>query len=135
MVAVVLSFITVGPMPLGMDGSEIDFNASSAKIFHLGYLLLLDELDKEDPEYGTKAAALLAKARAAGMKTSIDVVSEDSDRFYKIIAPALKQVDYCILNEVEASRSPVFRFARMENFLRMELPRPVKNCSNLGCPN
>jgi sugar/nucleoside kinase (ribokinase family) len=85
------------------DGSEIDFNASSAKIFHLGYLLLLDELDKEDPEYGTKAAALLAKARASGMKTSIDVVSEDSDRFYKIIAPALKQVDYCILNEVEAS--------------------------------
>jgi len=86
------------------DGSEIDFNASSAKIFHLGYLLLLDELDKDDPEYGTKAAALLAKARAAGMKTSIDVVSEDSDRFYKIIAPALKQVDYCILNEVEASK-------------------------------
>ena len=38
------------------------------------------------------------------MKTSIDVVSEDSDRFYKIIAPALKQVDYCILNEVEASK-------------------------------
>ena len=39
------------------------------------------------------------------MKTSIDVVSEDdSDRFFKIIAPALKQVDYCILNEVEASK-------------------------------
>ena len=63
------------------DGSEIDFNASSAKIFHLGYLLLLDELDKDDPKYGTKAAALLAKTRAAGMKTSIHVVREESDRF------------------------------------------------------
>jgi sugar/nucleoside kinase (ribokinase family) len=49
-------------------------------------------------------AALLAKARDAGFKTSIDVVSEDSERFSKIIGPALKQVDYCILNEIEASK-------------------------------
>ena len=86
------------------DGSEIDFTESSAKIFHLGYLLLLDAIDQEDPEHGTVGAALLAKARAVGMKTSIDVVSEDSDRFARIIGPALKQVDYCILNEVEASK-------------------------------
>ena len=32
------------------------------------------------------------------------MVSEDSERFSKIIGPALKQVDYCILNEVEASK-------------------------------
>ena len=32
------------------------------------------------------------------------MVSEDSDRFARIIGPALKQVDYCILNEVEASK-------------------------------
>ena len=86
------------------DGSEIDFSTSSAKIFHLGYLLLLDAIDQSEPEHGTVGAALLAKARAAGMKTSIDVVSEDSDRFAKIIGPALKQVDYCILNEVEGSK-------------------------------
>ena len=86
------------------DGSEIDFSTSSAKIFHLGYLLLLDAIDQSEPEYGTVGAALLAKAKAAGMKTSIDVVSEDSDRFAKIIGPALKQVDYCILNEVEGSK-------------------------------
>jgi len=86
------------------DGSEINFAASSAKIFHLGYLLLLDAIDQEDPEHGTVGAALLAKARAAGMKTSIDVVSEDSDRFAQIIGPALKQVDVCILNEVEGSK-------------------------------
>ena len=49
-------------------------------------------------------AALLAKARESGFKTSIDVVSEDSERFSKIIGPALKQVDYCILNEIEASK-------------------------------
>ena len=85
-------------------GDDIDFASSQAKIFHLGYLLLLDAIDAEHPEYGTVGAALLGKARAAGFKTSIDVVSEDSERFTKIIGPALKQVDYCILNEIEASK-------------------------------
>ena len=86
------------------DGSDVDFSQSSSKIFHLGYLLLLDAIDESHPEYGTQGAALLAKAREAGFKTSIDVVSEDSDRFSRIIGPALNQVDYCILNEVEGSK-------------------------------
>ena len=30
------------------DGADIDFSKSKAKIFHLGYLLLLDALDQED---------------------------------------------------------------------------------------
>ena len=46
----------------------------------------------------------LAKARAAGMKTSIDVVSEDSDRFCLNYWSGPKQVDVCILNEVEGSK-------------------------------
>lgn len=86
------------------DGSELDFASSSSRIFHLGYLLLLDAVDAEHPEYGTQGAALLAAAREAGLKTSIDVVSEDSDRFAKIVSPALRHVDYCILNEIEASK-------------------------------
>ena len=60
------------------DGSDIDFSQCSSKIFHLGYLLLLDAIDAAHPEHGTQGAALLSKARAAGFKTSIDVVSEDS---------------------------------------------------------
>ena len=86
------------------DGSDIDFAGSSSRIFHLGYLLLLDAIDEENEEHGTVGAALLAKARESGFKTSRDVVSEDSERFSKIIGPALKQVDYCILNEIEASK-------------------------------
>ena len=85
-------------------GDDLDFAETSARIFHLGYLLLLDAIDDADDAHGTRGAALLAKARAAGLKTSIDVVSEDSDRFSRIVGPALRQVDYCILNEVEASK-------------------------------
>ena len=86
------------------DGSDLDFSASSARIFHLGYLLLLDAIDADDEKYGTRGAALLAAAQDAGLKTSLDVVSEDSDRFARIVGPALKHVDYCILNDIEASK-------------------------------
>jgi sugar/nucleoside kinase (ribokinase family) len=91
------------------DGSDLNFNRCKARIFHLGYLLLLDAVDAPDRIYGTRGARLLAQAQEAGMKTSVDVVSEDSDRFSKIVAPALKHVDYCILNEIEAGKTTGFK--------------------------
>lgn len=84
---------------------DIDFNEVSVKIFHLGYLLLLDQLDNKDHRYGTRAAAILAAAQKAGIKTSVDVVSENSDRFKDVVTPALRHVDYCILNEIEAGKT------------------------------
>ena len=73
-----------------------------AKIFHLGYLLLLDKLDQEDPDYGVVAARVLDGLRQKGYKTSVDVVSEEGDRFRKVVIPCLKYTDYLIVNEVEA---------------------------------
>ena len=90
-------------------GDDLDFNRTRSRLFHLGYLLLLDTLDEPDSRFGTKAARLLAAAQAAGVKTSVDVVSEDSDRFAKIVNPALKHVDYCILNEIEAGKTTGFK--------------------------
>jgi sugar/nucleoside kinase (ribokinase family) len=98
-------------------GADIDFNKTRPRIFHLGYLLLLDALDEPDPKFGTKAARLLAQAQAAGIKTSVDVVSEDSDRFAKIVNPALKHVDYCILNEIEAGKTTGFRIRQADGRL------------------
>ena len=87
-----------------LDAPHFDFSATNARIFHLGYLLLLDKLDAPSATHGTVAAEVLAKAQAAGLKTSVDCVSEDSDRFPKIVMPALKHVDCCIMNEFEAGR-------------------------------
>ena len=50
-----------------------DFKKIPVRIFHLGYLLLLDALDEPESRFGTKAARLLARAQAAGVKTSADV--------------------------------------------------------------
>jgi sugar/nucleoside kinase (ribokinase family) len=98
-------------------GEDLDFRKIKARVFHLAYLLLLDALDEPDTKFGTKAARLLAAAQAAGIKTSVDLVSEDSDRYSKIVSPALKHVDYCILNELEAGKTAGFKIRQPDGKL------------------
>ena len=86
------------------DESFIDWDKIDAEILHVGYILLLDALDQEDAEYGTKMARLLAEARRRGLKTSIDVVTETGDRFRTLVPPALRYTDYCVINELEAQQ-------------------------------
>ena len=81
--------------------ADIDLNRLDCDLFHLGYLLLLDSLDKEDTQYGTKAAKLLHAVQQKGIKTSIDLVSDQSGRFSKVVPPALKYCDYAVMNEIE----------------------------------
>jgi sugar/nucleoside kinase (ribokinase family) len=99
------------------DAEDLNFARTKARIFHLGYLLLLDALDAPDKTFGTRAARLLSEAQKAGLKTSVDVVSEDSDRFAKIVSPALKHVDYCILNEIEAGKTAGFKIRQNDGVL------------------
>ena len=77
--------------------ADMDFDRIDAKILHLGYFLLLQKVDDGD---GLK---ILKKAQEAGMETSIDLVSENSDR-YKLVLPCLPYTDYLIVNELEAGR-------------------------------
>ena len=86
------------------DGSGYGFQSKFGKNLSSGLFVVIGCNRCFPSRTWNQGAALLAKARAAGFKTSIDVVSEDSDRFARIIGPALKQVDYCILNEVEGSK-------------------------------
>ena len=48
------------------------------------------------------ASRALAGLKEKGYKTSVDVVSEEGDRYRKVILPCLKYTDYLIINEVEA---------------------------------
>ena len=76
---------------------DIDFESLSVNIFHLGYFLLLEKIDRGD---GLK---ILKKVSGLGIKTSIDLVSENSDR-YSIVVPCLPYTDYLIVNEIEAGK-------------------------------
>ena len=83
---------------------HFDFSTTKEKIFHLGYLLLLDALDKIYQDGTSGASLVLKKACEAGLITSVDLVSEDSDRFKKVIVPSLPYIHYLFLNEFEATR-------------------------------
>ena len=87
------------------DIGDVDVEKLDVKIFHIGYLLLLNTLDQEDPEYGTRMARLLDMVQKQGCLTSIDMVSENGNRWAKVVRPALKYVDYLIINELEAGRA------------------------------
>ncbi len=86
---------------LGPDDIRLD--DCSARLFHFGYLLLLDRLDQIGPDGSTGAAGVLKPARALGMFTSVDVVSEHGGRFATVVGPSLPHTD--VLNELEAARS------------------------------
>ena len=102
-----------------LNAEHFDSATGNAKIFHLGYLLLLDKLDQPDAEFGTVAARVLHAAGESGCKTSLDVVSEDSHRFAEVVLPALRHVDYCIMNEFEAERTTGIK-TRRDNDIDMD---------------
>ena len=81
--------------------ADIDIPALKCHILHIGYILLLDSFDREDPEYGTVMARFLSQVQSMGIKTSIDAVSDSTGDFSKAIIPALKYCDYVIINEIE----------------------------------
>jgi sugar/nucleoside kinase (ribokinase family) len=85
--------------------ADIPVDRLTCRLFHLGYILLLDAMDTADAETGTVAARALRALQAAGIRTSVDVVSEDSDRFARLVPPALDYTDYLICNEIEAGRA------------------------------
>lgn len=86
-----------------LDESYFDFSNADAKLFHLGYLLLLDKLDTIGQDGLSGAARLLRDAQHAGMITSADIVSEQSERFRKIVPLALKYINILFVNEFEAN--------------------------------
>ena len=83
---------------------DFDFSKTQAKIFHFGYFLLLDALDRIDDAGRTGASRVLEAARKAGLKASADAVSAEHERFGDIVKAALPFVDYLFLNEIEAGR-------------------------------
>ena len=74
---------------------DVNFENLDVKMLHLGYFLLLDKVDGGDGE------KILKAAQKRGIKTSIDLVSENSDR-YHIVKDCLKYTDNVIINELEA---------------------------------
>lgn len=104
----------------------------NVKIFHIGYLMLLDKFDKHDELYGTKLSAILDKAQKQGIETSIDVVSSSNGDFKNIVCPALKYTDYCIINEYEAEQITGFKLKENGSFLENNMQQALNKLKILG---
>lgn len=87
-----------------LSENHILLEKSNAKIFHLGYMLLLDKLDEIKENRLTGASELFINAKKHGFITSADLVSENSDRFQSVINPSLPYLDYLFVNEFELSK-------------------------------
>lgn len=108
------SFCDVMSMPTGertffsyrganaqFSAEDVDVSALTCKIFHIGYILLMDKFDAPDEKYGTVMAKVLSAVQKRGVKTSIDMVSASNVAEYAIVKPALPYSDYVIINEIE----------------------------------
>lgn len=89
------TFFTYAGADGGLCADDVVFTGTLPKLLHLGYFLLLKKVDEGE---GLK---ILKKASEAGIATSVDLVSENSDR-YSLVLPCLKYTDYLIINELEA---------------------------------
>jgi sugar/nucleoside kinase (ribokinase family) len=87
-----------------LDVDHFDFSSTKARIFHLAYLMLLDSLDQFDPSGRTRASIVVAKAREAGLETSVDIVSTENPRFREIALSTMPYADHLVINEIESGK-------------------------------
>jgi sugar/nucleoside kinase (ribokinase family) len=111
---------------------HFDFSATRARYFHLGYLLLLDALDAPGADGRPRAATVLARARAAGLLTSVDCVSEAGARFRTHVAPVLPEVDVLFANDFEAEQLTGINLGRGATLDRAAVGRAARALIGLG---
>lgn len=90
------------------------------KIFYLGHLLLMDALEEPDHEYGHICARLLHDIQKLGIETAVDIATESSHRYQKIVVPALPYIDHFIVNELEAGKTVNINTRDEKNNLLMD---------------
>lgn len=91
------TFFTYAGASAKFGSEHVRFDVNYPKLLHLGYFLLLERVDNGE---GMK---ILKAAKEQGIETSIDLVSENSDR-YALVKPCLPYTDYLIINELEAGK-------------------------------
>ena len=85
-------------------------------------------MDQPCPGFGTKAAELLQQASKLGFLTSADVVSEESDRFARVVMPTLPFLDLIFLNEFEAGQALSIQLRRGD---QIDVPALLRSAETL----
>lgn len=112
------------------SSEHVELHNSDARILLLGYLLLLDAMDRIDEHGRTGASKLLEQARSLGFLTAVETVSATDERFRDVVIASLPHADLFFLNEVEAS----LILGRRVEPTSASLQRAVEDIAGLGAP-
>ena len=85
-----------------LEPAQFDFRGSTARLFHLGAPGLHERLDAPSAA-GNGFVEVLARARAAGLRTNLELVCLAPERIRALAMPCLPQLDSIIINELEAA--------------------------------
>ena len=81
---------------------DFDFSNSTARIVHLGMPGIHEKLDAGWKDQASGWVAVLKKARAAGLKANIELVSVEPEKIRAASLPLLPFLDTLIVNDYEA---------------------------------
>jgi sugar/nucleoside kinase (ribokinase family) len=81
---------------------QFDFTTASSRIFHLGAPGVHERMDRPTAG-GNGFAEVLARARAAGLRTNLELVCVEAARIRELALPCLPHLDTIIINELEAA--------------------------------
>jgi sugar/nucleoside kinase (ribokinase family) len=90
-----------------LDQADVDPDAAPpgappARILHVGAPGIHPMMDAALPDGGNGWSALLARARAAGLATNLELVTLDPRRVREVALPCLPHLDSIVINEIEA---------------------------------
>lgn len=119
-----------------------NFSGTKARIFYLGYLLLLDAMDARTARDEPHACDVFRAARKAGLLTALDCVSAATERFTSTVLPVLPEVDMLFANDYEATQltghsirvNDVLDIAAAELAVRQLISRGVRHSAIVHFP-
>jgi sugar/nucleoside kinase (ribokinase family) len=130
----VRTFLVFRGANASFDVDTVDVSKLNCDVFHIGYICLLDALDRPDPEFGTRMARLLKKVRDAGILTSVDAIYDSTGRHKTLMPAAMKYADIMCVNEHEAGATFGVRLRGEDDALREDLiPGVLREFRKSGC--
>ena len=84
-----------------LDEHHADPGASRGRIFHVGAPGLHPRLDRPHPDGGNGWSRVLARARALGFRTNMEMASLEGDILRPIVRPCLPLLDSIVINDLE----------------------------------
>ncbi|MCZ8104874.1 MAG: carbohydrate kinase family protein [Burkholderiales bacterium] len=84
-----------------MGPEHLDVSGSNARYLHLGMPGIHERLDRPDGGHASGWVTVLRAARAAGMKTNVELVTLPAERIAAAARPLLPHLDLLIVNDAE----------------------------------